>query len=195
MEEWRDIKGYEELYQVSNLGRVKSMDRSIKRVINGKEVLFQLPSRILFQWKNSKGYYSVVIGSKADRKTYKVHRLVAEAFIPNPSNLPQVNHKDEDKSNNRVDNLEWCTNKYNCNYGTYKSKLSEKFRNRVPCWLVKGVCQYSMDGKFIKEFKSLREAAREVITSPSNISMCCKGVYSSCKGYKWKLKEMNYEQN
>ena len=106
MEIWKDIKGYEGLYQVSNLGKVKSIEKDIIRVRNGKEIITHIPEKILFQWKNSKGYLSVAIGSKQSRKLYKVHRLVAEAFIPNPDNLPQVNHIDEDKSNNKVENLE-----------------------------------------------------------------------------------------
>lgn len=95
-----------DFYQVSNLGKVKSIEKDIIRVRNGKEIITHIPEKILFQWKNSKGYLSVAIGSKQSRKLYKVHRLVAEAFIPNPDNLPQVNHIDEDKSNNKVENLE-----------------------------------------------------------------------------------------
>lgn len=188
MEIWKDIKGYEGLYQVSNLDKVKSIEKDIIRVRNGKEIITHIPEKILFQWKNSKGYLSVAIGSKQSRKLYKVHRLVAEAFIPNPDNLPQVNHIDEDKSNNKVENLEWCTNRYNCNYGTYNFRLSEKLKGRKAFWLTKAVIQYSMNGEFIREFESIRDAAKAVKSSPANISMCCKGIYSSCKGFKWKLK-------
>lgn len=98
MEEWKDIIGFEGFYQVSNFGKVRNC-------VTGK---------ILKPGLQGKGYYSVTL----KRKGYKVHRLVAIAFIPNPNNLPIVNHKDENKLNNNADNLEWCDNRYNCNYGT-----------------------------------------------------------------------------
>ena len=120
---WKPVVGYEGLYEVSNKGTVKSLDRFTKsgrgngnRFISGK---------ILKSALNKKGYPSVVLCKDGKMFTQRVHRLVAEAFIPNPDNLPVVNHKDEDKTNNCVDNLEWCTNKYNCNYGTSISRMCE----------------------------------------------------------------------
>ena len=110
-EEWRDIEGWEGLYQISNLGRVYSCaNRNYKKLTIRKT-----------------GYVvvSLICRSKNMRKQYKVHRLVAQAFIPNPNNLPCINHKDENKENNRVDNLEWCTNKYNSNYGHCREKISK----------------------------------------------------------------------
>ena len=116
MEEiWKDIEGYEGLYQVSNLGRVKSFPR--KGTHTTKE-------RILKLTKSNKNYVIVILKNNYIQKAKSVHRLVAEAFIPNPNNLPQVNHKDENKLNNKVDNLEWCDNIYNCNYGTRNKRLS-----------------------------------------------------------------------
>lgn len=113
-EEWREIEGYEGLYQVSNLGRVKSLFRVVMRS-DGKPNTVN--EKIL---KNgmTKGYCAVVLCKDRKKKMYKVHRLVAMAFLSNPHNLPEVNHKDENKKNNHVDNLEWCTPKYNTNYGT-----------------------------------------------------------------------------
>lgn len=106
IEIWKDITGYEGLYQVSNLGRVKST-----QYFHGTN------ERILKPISTHNGYFRVHLRKDGKLKTFKIHRLVAEAFIPNPDNLPQINHKDEDKTNNRVDNLEWCSARYNCNYG------------------------------------------------------------------------------
>ena len=119
-EEWRDIKGYEGLYQVSNYGRV----RSVSRIVTWKNnQLKTYKSRIMkIQQKN--GYYTVSLYKDFNSKTIRVHRLVGEAFIPNPDNLPFINHIDENKLNNRVENLEWCTRQYNNNYGSRNHKIS-----------------------------------------------------------------------
>ena len=115
IEIWKSIPGYEGLYEVSNTGRVRSLDRYVKvgfgayRLHKGKIINLTL---------SNSGYYFVDLTYKYKRKHFYVHRLVAEAFIPNPDNLPQVNHKDEDKTNNIAENLEWCDRKYNMNYGT-----------------------------------------------------------------------------
>lgn len=122
MEEWRDIKGYEGLYQVSNLGRIRSLHRIFVRS-DGR--LHNKPGRTLTPGVNSKGYLFVNLADKLHKATpTRVHRLVAEAFIPNPENLPQVNHIDEDKFNNKALNLEWCTAHYNDTYGTRNQRLS-----------------------------------------------------------------------
>lgn len=112
---WKDIHGYEGYYQISNLGRVKSVPRWIY-YSDGRKYYYQ--SVLLELNTDHGGYRTVVLTINTNLTTYKVHRLVAEAFIPNPDNLPQVNHKDENKSNNRVDNLEWCDMDYNNHYGT-----------------------------------------------------------------------------
>lgn len=127
MEEWKDICGYEGVYKISNLGRVKSMERTYwhgNRIYRQKE-------KILKQNIGTKGYMSVMLYD-ADHKSKRimVHILVARAFISNTYNLCQVNHKDEDKSNNCADNLEWCTSKYNNNYGTKRSRLSLSLRGK-----------------------------------------------------------------
>lgn len=115
---WKDIKGWKGLYQVSNLGNIRTLHYK-------KPYLRKLS-------KSKKGYLRVNLSKDKKYKYYSVHRLVAEAFIPNPDNLPQINHKDEIRTNNRVDNLEWCTSKYNCNYGHHcenvsKSRIGMKF--------------------------------------------------------------------
>lgn len=125
MEEiWKDIPNYEGLYQISNLGRVKSLPR--KGTNTKKE-------RILKFAKSNKNYLIAILTKHNKRNAKSVHRLVAEAFIPNPNNFPQVNHKDENRHNNCVDNLEWCTNRYNCNYGNRSAKLSLALKGH-PCW-------------------------------------------------------------
>ena len=111
MEEWKSIPGYEGLYEVSNLGRVRSLDR-----YDGRNHFRK--GKVLSLVKNTDGYLKVLLKCNTKCKTITVHRLVAQAFIPNPDNLPIINHKDEDKTNNRVENLEWCDNYYNLMYGT-----------------------------------------------------------------------------
>lgn len=174
MEEWRDIKGYEGLYQVSSWGRVKSLNYNH----TGKE-------RILLQWYN-KGYNRIGLVKNGILKMYSVHRLVAEAFIPNPNNLPFVNHKDENKQNNIVSNLEWCNIAYNNSYGTRTERASKKQINRKDCSKV--ILQYDLYGNFIKEWASTKEIERQLGYSHSNISKCCNGKYKSACGYKWKYK-------
>ena len=115
---WRPVVGYEGLYEVSNIGRVRSLDRFYYRLHKGK---------VLSPTKDRYGYLTVTLNCNGKSKTIKIHRLVAQAFLPNPDNLPQVNHKDEDKTNNNVDNLEWCTAKYNVNFGTRQ----ERYRNTM----------------------------------------------------------------
>lgn len=125
-EQWKDIKGYEGLYQVSNYGKVKRLEH---KECNSIQEVRILPERILKQTFNFRGYLKVGLSKDNKTKHVFVHRLVAGAFIDNPNNYPQVNHKDEDKTNNCVDNLEWCTNLYNANYGTRrKQKLSNKLK-------------------------------------------------------------------
>lgn len=113
---WKDIEEYEGLYQISNLGRVKSFPR--KGTHTTKE-------RIIKFAKSNKGYLIAILKNNDVQKAFSVHRLVAKAFIPNPNNLPQVNHKDENKENNNVNNLEWCDNWYNSHYGTRLHRIAK----------------------------------------------------------------------
>ena len=126
MEIWKDIKDYEGIYQISSLGNVKRLAYKIKNPApraNGSMLNFEehlLKPRII-----THGYLSVALYKNGIRKDYKLHRLVAQHFIPNPENKPEVNHKDENKTNNCVDNLEWCTHLYNSNYGTRPERIGK----------------------------------------------------------------------
>lgn len=115
MEKWKSIPGYEGLYEVSSYGRVRSLERYDR--FNRKIV-----SKLLKPSYNTSGYYVVRLCNNGFMKSKLIHRLVAEAFIPNPDNLPMINHRDEDKTNNVADNLEWCDLKYNNNYGTLQQR-------------------------------------------------------------------------
>ena len=122
---WKPIEGYEGLYEVSNTGQVRSLDRYVK---NGHSSYRLQKGRVLSPTKHRYGYLFVILTCNGKHKMFLVHRLVAQAFILNPDNLPQVNHKDEDKSNNRVDNLEWCDHKYNMNYNDVLKRRSQRMK-------------------------------------------------------------------
>ena len=169
MEEiWKDIKGFEGKYQVSNLGRVRGFVR-----VKGK---------ILSYHPSSDGYLRAELRKDGKKIRFYVHRLVAQAFISNPDNLPEVNHKDEDKTNNKVDNLEWCTHEYNANYGTAIKRMSIKMINGKNS---KTVYQYTVDGQFIKEWPSTIEIKRRLGYNQGNIAACCRGERHSAYGFKW----------
>ena len=170
MEQWKDII-YEKDYQISNLGRIKSFKW-------GKE-------RILKQSQCMNGYYYVGLSKNGIVKTYQVHRLVAEAFIDNPDNLPQVNHKDENPQNNVVSNLEWCDAKYNNNYGTRNKRIGKSNTNGK---LSKPVLQYTLDGQFVKEWSSTMECKRNGYNQ-SHIIECCRKNRKTHKGFIWRYKD------
>lgn len=132
-EEWRQIQGYERIYSVSNLGRVKR-DRRIKIKKDGKP--YPITEKLLKPYKritnDNSGYYSVNLKQGANQKSFLVHRLVAYTFINNPDNLPCVNHKNEDKLDNRVDNFEWCDYRYSNTYNDRAKKVGQKLKGRLP---------------------------------------------------------------
>ena len=165
-EMWKQIDGYER-YHISNYGRVKS-------------------DRILIQMPNHIGYYHICLSKHNRKKTFLVHRLVAIYFIPNPKDLPFVNHKDENKQNNRFWNLEWCTPLYNTRYGTSIQRRAFKQRNRIDASSV--VYQYDIDGNFIAYYPSLSEAARINKIPVTHISSVCnEGRSATAKGYIWSF--------
>ena len=179
---WKDILGYEGLYQVSNFGRVRSLDRIVKGCYNTIQIK---KGRILKPRKNIWGYLYVVLSKENRTKAFTIHRLVALHFIDNPNNYPCVNHKDEDKLNNNVDNLEFCSVLYNNTYNERHKKIAEKNINGKKS---KPVLQYTLDGVFVKEWESTREAGRNGYQQIC-ISKCCRGINKQHKGFIWKYKE------
>lgn len=209
VEEWRPVKGYEGLYEVSSLGRVKSLDRWVEHGRKGKQFVSE---RILkAKGQDRHGYNRSLILSKEDKhRCVKAYRLVAEAFLPNPDNLPEVNHKDEDKTNDCVDNLEWCTGIYNLTYGTriqriadklrgkplseeHKAKLrgrtisTEESKRRMRPYM-KEVEQYTPNGEFIARYESSMEAQRQTGVCNANILRCCNSdnEQHQAGGFRWR---------
>lgn len=172
MEIWKPIKGYEGLYEVSNLGSVKSLAR---KTTSGKH-------RVCHQTKC--GYISVGLWKNGAKKQFLVHRLVADAFIPNPNNKPQVNHIDENKSNNRVDNLEWCTNLENHRHGTINKRLSNILKNNPKT--SKPVNCYTKNKCFVCLYPSISEAERKTGIFNQSIVQCCKGKLKTAGGFIWE---------
>lgn len=160
-EQWKPIGGYGGKYEVSDLGRVRQGEKSVN------------------QYKDGKGYLRVSLYKDGAERNFKVHRLVALAFIPNPDNLPMVNHKDEVKTNNSVENLEWCTSLYNTNYGT------GKYRAAKTRWVA--IIGTDKEGNEHR-FSSIQEAAAYVGGKMQCISACCRKVQGkhNAYGYKWR---------
>lgn len=173
-EVWKSVVGYEDYYEVSNFGRVKSLERVDCRGRLQEE-------RILKPAKNRGGYLYITFSKIRKQRSLMIHRLVAEVFIENPDNLPQVNHKDENKENNRVENLEWMTAKKNANYGTRNERMTKAKS--------KPVYQYTLDGEFVKEWPSANEVQRQTGWWQPIISSCCRGKKKSAYGYIWKYKQ------
>ena len=164
---WKQIDSYED-YQISNWGRVKSFKKGKERILRPRVV--------------GAGYLQVILYKDGKTKPVFIHRLVANAFINNPDNLPEVNHKDENKQNNLVTNLEWCDAKYNSNYGTSIQRIADKLTNGP---LSKQVGQYSKDGNLIKIWPSMIEAHRNGF-NVGHICSCCKGKYKTHGGFIWR---------
>ena len=168
-ETWKDIKNYQGIYQISNLGKIK----------NNK-------GKLLKQFKNHKGYLTIQLSKNGDSKTYTVHRLVAQAFIPNPDNKPQINHKNCNKEDNKIDNLEWCTNNENKAHAKINGlcKSSPKGGSNLRA---KKVIQYDIEGRIIRKWDCIQDIVRCFkIATGSNIIGCCKHKAKTAYGYKWE---------
>lgn len=182
MEEiWKDIAGFENCYQVSNLGRVKSLQRKQR-----------IKDKILKPSFGKRNYLQINLYKDGRMFKFSIHKLVANAFISNPNNYPCINHKDEDKQNNTVENLEWCDYKYNNSYGGRLNRVSEN-----NC-LSKNVLQYTKNEQFIKEWQNARFAiignnffnkdVANIKTIKRAINNCCSGERKTAYGFKWKYK-------
>lgn len=184
-EHWKPIDGYDGLYEVSNLGRVRST--------YGR-------GKMLKPMLSNTGYERVDLFKDKKRKQFSVHRLVAKAFIENPEGKPFVNHKDESRTNNRADNLEWVTHKENCNYGTAimrrvlhtdYSAIKRNTANQIKA-CSKPIAQFLKDGTFIRNWNSASECSRETGISISGIRMVVNGERNSIYGFVFREGEMTY---
>lgn len=211
-EEWKDVENYEGLYQVSNLGKVKSLKDN-----NGKP-----REKIMKQEKTKNGYLRIMLCKNGKRERFLVHRLVAQAFLENPSNLPCVNHIDENKENNQVDNLEWCTYQYNLTYGTCQQRRVENTDWKVKVAntdykaivvkidykaigrknaekLSRQVFQYTLDGELVAIWQSTRECGRNGFNLGA-VAACCRNCFNRegnnvYKGFIWSYTELNKKQD
>ena len=158
---WKPIEGFDG-YEISSHGRVRSFKNKTPRIL---------------KTSSCRGYRVLIL--RKDGKSYgcKIHRLVAEAFIPNPDNLPCVNHKDENKANNNVSNLEWCSIAYNNNYNDRTIRIAQK--KSIP------VYQYTISGDFVKQWESSKDAADHYGCTRENIQLVCRGKANTAVGFKW----------
>lgn len=163
---WKNITDYPN-YKINNNGEIINI-KTNKKIKN---------------FKGNDGYIRIYLFKNSKKKGFLVHRLVAQAFIPNPKNFKEVNHKDEDKQNNNINNLEWCEHRYNCNYGTMQKRKAKGCCKRIK--------QYDLNGNFIKEWNSIKEAGETLKIHRGNISWCCKGKYKSTKGYIFEYQYPN----
>ena len=173
-EVWKPVQNYAGLYEVSSFGRVRSLPHPIRKR-RGKTIVMEMyEGQILKPTVTKKGYLTVRLYIDGRSKYIPVHRIVLSAFVPNPDNLPQVNHKDENKVNNCVWNLEWCSAKYNRNYGRCRS------------WNYKPVCQFTRENEFIRKYDSIISASRETGICATNIQLCAKHKRPTAGGFVWQ---------
>ena len=180
-EKWKDVLDYEGLYMVSNLGRVKHLPRTSGGGFGSRYIgEYLLKPKLEYN-----GYLRVGLSRNYKMRYVSVHRIVAQSFISNPYNYPVINHKNENKQDNRVENLEWCTSKYNSNYGTSIDRRRKAQSKKV--------YQYALNGSYMAEFQSATEAAKEVGGSRSGIALACEGKIRYAYNFMWsyrKIKEM-----
>lgn len=190
-EEWKNVIGNPR-YAVSNFGRVTAYSAPYEI----GEVLYHRKPKLLKPYLCGTGtkYYCVRLSDgHKNAYNYRIHRLVAEAFIPNPDNLPQVNHKDENKLNNNVTNLEWCTPQYNSNYGTRNERMG-KTQKEIPA-RKKRVVQLSINNEYVNEFESVKAACAAIRVCKETLRAHCIKTNTPLKGYKWMYANSYYRQN
>lgn len=186
---FKDIPGYENYYFADNNGNIYSKDR-LMTVYNpkiGKNFSYKKKGVKLKPHKKKTGYYTVTLRKEGIGNEELLHRIIARTFIPNPNNLPQINHKDENKANNCVDNLEWCTGKYNYYYGSNLERIKNNQK-------VKSISQYRLDNSYVNSYKSINEAERATGIKHYNIISVCKGNRKTAGGYIWKYNEKENEK-
>ena len=161
IEIWKDIKDYEDLYTISNYGKIKR----------------KKDNYIFKENKNSRGYRVITLTKNKIEKSYSVHRLVAETFIPNIYNLPQINHKDGNKMNNKVNNLEWCNQSYN---------MKHAYKNGLEIKKCKKVNQYDLDNNLIMTWNSVKEASKKLGIKSQKIYLVCNSKRNKAGNYIWR---------
>lgn len=171
MEHWKDVNGYEGLYQVSDCGRVRNNQ-------SGK---------ILRPCEHRSGYLSVMLYKDKHPRRHFIHRIVASAFLENTDSCEFVNHKDEIKGNNNVDNLEWCSKEYNMRYGTICERISARRGHGARAR--RKVLQMGVSGEIINVWESIALAARETGTARTSIFECCNGIHRTANGFAWAYKQ------
>ena len=165
-EVWKDVPRF--------IGKIKTSNKG--RIINLNWKNTGKPKLLCPKPDDKTGYLIVSFMYKEKRYSFGIHQLVAQAFIPNPDNLPEVNHKDEDKNNNKVENLEWCTRQYNTNYGTRGKRIRDIERKSVACF---------KNGQLIKQYDALIDVIQDGFSS-GNVSLCCNNKRKYHKGFTWK---------
>jgi uncharacterized protein YerC len=184
VETWKDIEGYEGLYQVSNLGRIKSFDKTIMVKIKNQNIVTKKGKILKPNNNNNSGYNKVTLSKEGTNKPFTIHRLVAKAFIDNPENKPFVNHKDGNKLNNCVSNLEWVSLKENTQHAFENGLCDEMIKK-----FSKKVKQYDNNYNFIKEWNSFHEIERETGMSATYICRVCKSPNNKAYGFYWRYSD------
>lgn len=185
MEVWKDIEGYEGIYQISNQGRVKCLPKDVVSTKYGH--VRHYPERIAKVYSRPKGYLYVELSKDGKAKKVSIHRLVAEHFIPNVEDKPQVNHIDGNKVNNKVDNLEWVTASENIKHA-HNNSLRGEFHKGI------AVEQYTMSGEFVRRFKSINKASKITGIDYSTIKKNCEGIFKQAGGYLWRYTEQRLDR-